>query len=42
MRLKKFLMAACLVALPVLGASVADAQGTLRIGMRLRGILGFF
>ncbi len=33
MRLKKFLMAACLVALPVLGASVADAQGTLRIGM---------
>jgi len=33
MRLKKFLMTACLVALPVLGASVAQAQGTLRIGM---------
>ncbi|MFN9093046.1 MAG: ABC transporter substrate-binding protein, partial [Alphaproteobacteria bacterium] len=26
-------MTACLVALPVLGASVAEAQGTLRIGM---------
>ena len=33
MRLKKFLMTACLVALPVLGASIAQAQGTLRIGM---------
>jgi peptide/nickel transport system substrate-binding protein len=33
MRLKKFLMTACLAALPVLGASVAQAQGTLRIGM---------
>ncbi len=33
MRMKKFLMTACLVALPVLGASVAQAQGTLRIGM---------
>jgi ABC-type transport system substrate-binding protein len=33
MRLKKFLMTACLAALPVLGASIAQAQGTLRIGM---------
>ena len=33
MRLKKFLMTACLAALPVLGASIAQAQGTLRIAM---------
>ena len=33
MRLKRFLLTACLAALPAFGAATAQAQGTLRIGM---------